>query len=161
MTDESHEEKQKPYSKQELKELEALRPYVPFLDVMSSISPQQSDVLIPYLKPNVHDSLCACISNSLFNFEGFEQKCKEKCAHVLKSKLDHYAFLSDKRHTCSKGLLKKRGKYLEETSSGLPTLVSAVLPSFSKALTRAAKQKAEATAKRKLNSKKKVKKAKQ
>ena len=144
------EQEQKAFSKDELKQLDALRSYVPFLEVMSNMSPQQSETLLPYLKSTVHDPLCTCVSNSIFNFKNFDPDCKEKCANLIKSKLESYAFLSDKRKTGSSTLLKKRERHLHETSSGLPTLIGAVLPSLAKTLKRAADQKeAKRTKKRK------------
>ena len=145
---EVNQEEDRPFTKEQLKQLDALRPYVPFLDIMGSISPQQSEILTPYLKPAVHDALCTCVSNAIFNYKKFDNDCKERCVSVLKPKISHYTFLSDKRKTASKGLLRKRGKYIEETSTGIPIIVSSVLPSLGKALEKAAKQKAEAQAKR-------------
>lgn len=148
----------KPFTKQELKQLDLIRPHIPFLDIIGNVTPQQAETLIPYLKPTVHESLCTCICNSIFNYKKLDGDCKEKCIEVLKPKLSVYTFLSDKRKATSKSLLKKRGRYLEETSSGLPTIVSSVLPSLGLALQKAAEQKAQEQAKRKLRKKKKNKK---
>jgi hypothetical protein len=49
----------------------------------------------------------------------------------MKSKLDNYTFLSDKSLTTSPKNLKKREQILEQSGSGFPAILAAVLPLLS------------------------------
>jgi hypothetical protein len=137
------------YSKDQLKQLQSMRSYVPLLEIMRDLTPQQSEALLPYLKSTCHDSLCVCIFNALFNFNKFTEDEKASVVHALKSKKDTYQWLGDKCNTCSKGLLKKRQRLLEQSGGAFPTILKPVLPIFAESLIRADKQKADQKRKKK------------
>lgn len=102
--------------------------HLPLLELMRDLSPQQCEALMPFIKPSAHDALCSCVYNALFNYQRFTEEDKLRCKESMKSKLDNYRYLSDKSQTTSKRYLKRRQEYLEQSGSGFPAILAAVLP---------------------------------
>jgi hypothetical protein len=110
------------------KNLEYMCQHLPLMELMREMSPQQCETLMPFIKSSAHDALCNCVYNAIYNFETFSPEAKAKCRESMKSKSENYKFLSDKSQTLSKRYLKKRGEYLEQSGSGFPAILAAVLP---------------------------------
>jgi hypothetical protein len=67
----------------------------------------------------------------MYNYSSFSPELKARCKESMKSKLDNYTFLSDKSLTTSPKNLKKREQILEQSGSGFPAILAAVLPLLS------------------------------
>jgi hypothetical protein len=127
-----HEEPVKKVKRQsrDQKKLEYMCQHLPLMELMRDLSPQQCESLMPFIKTSAHDALCNCVYNALFNYKELTEEDKAKCKESMWSKLDNYRFLGDKSQTLSKKVLKKRGEYLEQSGSGFPAILAAVLPLF-------------------------------
>ncbi len=129
-----HEEETAPKSKRKTKvdvQMEYMCRHLPLLELMRDLSPQQCETLTPYLKSTCHNAICCCIFNCMYNYSSFSPELKARCKESMKSKLDNYTFLSDKSLTTSPKNLKKREQILEQSGSGFPAILAAVLPLLS------------------------------
>ena len=113
---------------QEEKKLEYMCQHLPLMELMRDLSPQQCETLMPFVKTSAHDALCNCVYNAIFNYKSFSPEQRTQCIESMKSKLDNYKFLGNQSNTVSKKRLKQRESYLEQSGSGFPAILAAVLP---------------------------------
>jgi len=83
---------------------------------------------MPFIKTSAHDALCTCVYNALYNYDRLSAEDKSRCKESMYSKRANYRFLSDKSQTSSKRYLQKREECLEQSGSGFPAILAAVLP---------------------------------
>jgi hypothetical protein len=120
--------KPRKFSTEQKKEIRYLRQHLPLMKVMHDLSPDQCDMLMPFIKTSAHDALCVCVFNALRNYEKFDEDEIGNLQKALTPKVNNYRYLSDKKKTCDHKQLTRRGNILVQSGSGFPAILAAVLP---------------------------------
>lgn len=110
------------------RELDYLRSHIPLMKIMRELTPEQCESLIPFVKSSAHDALCSCIYNAIYNFRKLPQQDAENLKSALSSKIQNYKYLSEKRSPLTARQVRQREAILEQSGSGLPAILTAVLP---------------------------------
>ena len=120
--------KAKKFGPDQKREMKYLRQHLPLMKVMHGLSPDQCEMLMPFIKTSAHDALCTCVFNALCNHEKFDGEVITNLQKALSPKANNYRYLSDKMKTCSHKQLTRRGNILVQSGSGFPAILAAVLP---------------------------------
>jgi hypothetical protein len=105
-----------------------LKDHFPLLSLMSKMSPEQCNALMPYVKENTHHALCTCAHNALVNFSKFTPEQVQNIKSTLSPNIDQYRYLSSEMNAKSKKRLHQRADVINQVGSGFPLILSAVLP---------------------------------
>jgi len=117
------------------KTLHYMRDHVPLMNVIRDLSPEQSEVLMPYIRPSAYDALCTCTFNALYNYKRLSEEDAKNLKVALASKQRNYEYLSDRMHATDKKQLKKREEIIAQSGSGFPAILAAVLPLLAQLIT--------------------------
>lgn len=115
----------------EQEQIQYLKEQLPLIQVLRELTPQQAQIILPYIDCRSHDAICYCVDNALRNYSKFDRENVLKMKETLTPKLLNYRYLSDKKLTSSDKVRQRRGAILEQSGEGLPLILSAVLPLLS------------------------------
>jgi hypothetical protein len=104
-----------------------LKQHLPLLKVMSEMSPEKCQALMPFISENSHHALCTCVYNTLKNYNKFDEDQIQNIKTTLSPKMEYFRYLSNEANK-KKTSLRKRASVINQVGYGLPLIIGSVLP---------------------------------